>query len=108
MAQDIFRSIAELERAADERVAQARARAKALSDEAKGRINDLIQELAGNFEQAQASFEKEAVARREQSLKELSVRMERRLSDLESVRAARLDAVVDRVVRAFLEGNHGH
>lgn len=108
MAEDIFRSIAELERAADERVAQARVRAKALSDEAKARIKDLIQELADNFEQAQTSFEKEAVARREQALKELSTRMEKRLSDLESVRAARVDAVADRVVRVFLEGNHGH
>lgn len=108
MAQDIFRRIAELERVADERVAQAKARAEALSSEVEGRIKDLIRELAGNFEQAQASFEKEAVARREQALKELSVRMERRLSDLESVRTAHVDAVVDRVVRAFLDGNHGH
>ncbi len=108
MAEDIFRRIAELERTADERVAQAKAEAEAHSSEVQGRIGDLVKELAGDFGRAQASHEEDAAARREQSLKELSACMEKRLGDLDSVRAARVEAVVDRVVSAFLEGNHGH
>ena len=108
MGEDIFESIADLEKRADEVIERARLQAVELRAEVERKLKSLGDELERDHGLPRAQIERELAKRRQQILHEFEARMRAGLAKLDSVKREKIAPIIERVIKAFLESAHGN
>lgn len=108
MGEDIFDSIADLEKRADEVIERARLQAVKLRAEVERRLKALGDELERDHGLPREAIERELEKRRQQILRDFEVRMRASLAKLDVVKREKIAPIIERVIKAFLESKHGN
>jgi len=108
MSEDIFETIADLEKRADEVVVRAREEAKKLRAEVERKLKALADELEQDFGKNREEIERELARRREQILKEFEERLRAGMAKLDTVRREKVGPLIEHVIRAFMEHTDVH
>jgi len=107
MSEDIFDSVAGLEKRADEVVARAKAQAKQLRQEVDAKLEAMAEELERDHGLQREEVERVLAQPREKLFREFEHGMEASLAKLEKVRREKVAPLVAQVIKAFLEQPHG-
>lgn len=108
MSEDIFETIAKLEKHADEIVEKARQQAKELRREVEHKLKTLAEELERDYHKQRDEIEREIAIQRERLLRDFEQRIRASLEKLDVVRREKVAPLVEHVIKAFLEQTHGH
>ena len=107
MNEDIFASIADLEKRADDIVAHAREQAGKLREEIELKLKSLAEELERDYGKSREEIERELAARRKEIFQSFEQRMRDGLAKLDAARREKIEPMVQHVIKAFLEHTHG-
>ena len=108
MSDDIFESISNLERKADEIVEHARQQARAFRDEVETTLKALAEELERDYGKQREDVEEIVAEQRKKLFAEFEMRLREGLEKLEKVKREKVAPLVEQVVKAFLESTHGN
>jgi hypothetical protein len=106
--EDIFESIADLEKRSDEVIKRARLRAVELRAEVERKLKALGDQLERDYGLPREEIERELEKRRQQIFREFAARMRASLSRLDAVKREKIAPIIERVIKGFLESAHGH
>jgi vacuolar-type H+-ATPase subunit H len=107
MGEDIFETISELQKRAEETVDCARQQARQMRAEVERKLKALADELEHTHGMKREQIERELAKRREQILREFETRMKSSLARLDKVKRDKVAPVVEHIIRAFMEYTHG-
>lgn len=107
MGEDIFETIARLEKRAEETVDRARQQAREMRADVERKLKALADELEHEHGMKRADIERELAKRREQILREFEARMKASVARLDKVKRDEVGPVVAHIIRAFMEYTHG-
>jgi BMFP domain-containing protein YqiC len=108
MGEDIFESIADLEKRSDEVIERARLRAVELRADVERRLKALGDELERDYGLPRGEIERELEKRRQQIFRDFEARMRTSLTQLDAVKREKIAPIIERVIKAFLESAHGN
>lgn len=103
MNEEIFGSLADLEKRADEVVERARQQAVGMRAEVERKLKSVADELERDYGLKREDIERELNKRREQIFREFEERMRASMAKLDAARREKVRPVVERVIKAFLE-----
>jgi len=107
MGDDIFESIADLEKRADEAVKHARQQAREFRAEVERKLAALAEELERDYGVKREEIERELAAQREQIFKKFEEELRTSLAKLDTVRQKKIQPLVEHVIKAFMENTNG-
>jgi vacuolar-type H+-ATPase subunit H len=108
MGEDIFESIADLEKRSDEVIERARRQAVELRAEVERKLKALGDELERDYGLPRAEIERELEKRRRQIFRDFEARMHASLAKLSVDKREKIAPIIERVIKAFLESAHGN
>ena len=107
MSEDLFESIADLEKRSDEMVERARRRAVELRAEVEAKLKSVAEELHRHGLDS-AQIERELDKRRQQILREFETRTRASLAKLDAMKREKIAPIIEHVIKAFMESSHGN
>jgi BMFP domain-containing protein YqiC len=108
MGEDIFESIADLEKRSEEVIERARLQAVKLRAEVERKLKAVGDELERDYGFPREEIERELEKRRQQIFRDFEARTRASLSRLDAVKREKIAPIIERVIKAFLESAHGH
>ncbi len=107
MSEDIFESIADLEKRADEVVERAKQQAREFREEVDRLLKAEADRLEREGKKERKEIERELAKRREEMFRKFEECMRAGRQKLETVRREKVAPLVEHVIKAFLERSHG-
>jgi vacuolar-type H+-ATPase subunit H len=108
MDEDIFESIADLEKRSDEVIERARLQAVELRAEVERKLQALGDELEHDYNLPREQIERELEKRRQQIFRDFEARTRASLTRLSADKREKIAPIIERVIKAFLESAHGN
>ena len=108
MDEDIFESIADLEKRSDEVIERARLQAVELRAEVERKLKALGDELERDYGLPREEIEREMEKRRQQIFRDFEARTRASLAKLDADKREKIAPIIERVIKAFLESAHGN
>ena len=108
MGEDIFESIADLEKRADEVIERARLQAVELRAEVERKLQALGDELEHDYNLPREQIERELEKRRQQIFRDFEARTRASLTRLSADKREKIAPIIERVIEAFLDSAHGN
>jgi vacuolar-type H+-ATPase subunit H len=108
MGEDIFKSIEDLEKRADEVIERARLQAVQLRAEMERKLKGVGEELERDYGLPREEIERELEKRRQQIFRDFESRTRASLAKLNADKREKIAPIIERVIKAFMDSAHGN
>ena len=108
MNEDIFKTIAGMEKRAEEMVERAKQQARDMRGEVERKLAALADELEREHGMKRADIERELAKRREQIVRAFETKLRESLDKLDAAKSEKVAPAVEHVIKAFMDATHGH